>query len=63
MKLPSLTHIDPAKLRSSQPADRGPDPAKYADSPGVTPQGCCAEACVNTPLGQVCHCVASSQWC
>jgi hypothetical protein len=29
----------------------------------VRPQGCCAEVCVNTPLGQICHCVASSPWC
>jgi hypothetical protein len=30
---------------------------------GLEPAGCCAQACIDTPLGRVCHCVAEAPFC
>lgn len=29
----------------------------------IEPAGCCAQVCVDTPLGRVCHCAFESPFC
>ena len=29
----------------------------------IEPQGCCAQVCVDTPLGRVCHCAFEAPFC
>lgn len=30
---------------------------------GLSPAACCAEACIKTPLGKICHCVLDLPIC
>jgi hypothetical protein len=39
------------------------DAALNASRNGIEAAGCCAEACVDTPLGRVCRCLAESSLC
>jgi hypothetical protein len=29
----------------------------------IEPSGCCAQVCVDTPLGRVCHCAFEAPFC
>jgi hypothetical protein len=29
----------------------------------IEPAGCCAQACVDTPFGRVCHCIVEAPFC
>jgi hypothetical protein len=57
MKLPEEM---PARPKRSEPGDRR---RQSGSKPVVQPAGCCAKQCIQTPLGEVCHCVLDTPWC
>jgi hypothetical protein len=66
MKLPTMLPSRPCHADTSahvvQTHDRHRDAAR-SNHASVEAAGCCAQACINTPLGQVCHCVAEAPFC
>lgn len=50
----------PAKQRDSESVRGGS--SGYSGG-GVEPAGCCAQACIDTPLGRVCQCVLDLPIC
>jgi hypothetical protein len=71
MKLPKQEHavlrFAPIKIGTIYTRNNQVVPNKTTntliDNGGLVPDGCCTQACVNTPLGQVCHCVVASPFC
>jgi hypothetical protein len=37
--------------------------AQAADNASIEPAACCAEVCVNTPFGRICHCALDLPVC
>ena len=50
----------PMKQRDSESAR--PD-ALSSEAQGLTPAGCCAQVCIDTPFGRVCHCAFEAPFC
>lgn len=53
----TLPRVNPSRT----PWERAVSPASPGS--GIEPAGCCAEVCVDTPLGRVCHCVLDLPIC
>jgi hypothetical protein len=49
----------------TRPLELSPNAAfRTADQQAtIEPAGCCAQACVDTPFGRVCHCIAEAPFC
>ncbi len=57
MKIPTMRMTDfPTRTVPADTLARG-------QSSEVRPSGCCAKACIETPLGKVCHCVHHVPFC
>ena len=61
MQLPERMPL-PASRSEPISSRHEPHPSREK-AQGLTPAGCCAKQCIQTPLGEVCHCVLDTPFC